>query len=159
MIDESTVNSQIVDSVSTTVTLATGQAPSQAHGMIDAVMLETLGMAMYNAVNRQQSSGMISAAAVTSACARILTMQPPAPPPPPPAPPPPPSVNPLPGPAAPPSSPATLIAAAMADGQTAIQVLQAQSVGSSQEASLAQKDLQALAAAATTAANTSHTPA
>ncbi|WP_431257272.1 RebB family R body protein [Roseateles chitinivorans] len=154
MIDESTVNSQIVDSVSTTVTLATGQAPSQAHGMIDAVLLETLGMAMYNAVNRQQSSGMISAAAVTSACARILTMQPPAPPPP--APPPPPSVNPLPGPAAPPASSANLIAGAMADGQTAIQVLQAQSAGSSQDAGLAQKDLLALAAAATAAANTTH---
>lgn len=98
-LDDSTVNSQIVDAVSNVVTLTTGQSPSQAFGMLDAVLLETLGMAMHNAVNRQQSAGMINSAALTAACAKILAVPFPAPPPPPPpAPAPPPEVHPLPGP-------------------------------------------------------------
>lgn len=99
MIDDSSVNSQIVDAVSSIVTLTTGQAPAQALGMLDAVMLETLGMAMHNAVNRQQGAGMINAAAITAACAKMISAPFPVPPPPPPAPPgPPPTVAPLPGP-------------------------------------------------------------
>ncbi|PTT89320.1 translation initiation factor 2, partial [Pelomonas sp. HMWF004] len=39
MIEEHEANSQIVDAVSSTVTLAVGQSPAQAQGMIDAVML------------------------------------------------------------------------------------------------------------------------
>ncbi|MGD3727160.1 RebB family R body protein [Xanthomonas citri pv. citri] len=73
MIDDSSVNSQIVDAVSSIVTLTTGQAPAQALGMLDAVMLETLGMAMHNAVNRQQGAGMINAAAITAACAKMIS--------------------------------------------------------------------------------------
>ncbi|WP_179098179.1 RebB family R body protein, partial [Burkholderia pseudomallei] len=83
-LDDSTVNSQIVDAVSNVVTLTTGQSPSQAFGMLDAVLLETLGMAMHNAVNRQQSAGMINSAALTAARATILAVPFPAPPPPPP---------------------------------------------------------------------------
>jgi hypothetical protein len=68
----STVNSQIVDSVSDVVTLTGGIAPAQAFGMLDTVMVETLGMAMYNAVNRQQGASMIGSAAVTAACAKMI---------------------------------------------------------------------------------------
>ncbi|MCE4554587.1 RebB family R body protein [Roseateles cellulosilyticus] len=70
--DEGTVNSQILDAAVSTVALTTGQAASQALAMLDVVLLETLGMAMHNAVHRQQSAGMVSAAAVTAACAKML---------------------------------------------------------------------------------------
>ncbi len=146
MTEESTVNSQIVDAVSSVVTLSSGQAPAQSQGMLDAVLLETLSMAMYNAVNRQQSAGMIGSAAVTAACAKMLSAPfPIVPPPPPPGPPP--VINPLPGPP-PDLPPSAVIAAALAEGQTAIQVLQAQATGSSQDAATAKADLQQLAAAA-----------
>jgi Killing trait len=141
--DESTVNSQITDSVSSVVTLSTGQAASQARGMLDAVLLETLGMAMYNAVHRQQSAGMISSAAVTAACAKMLAApfpieQPPTPPGPPP------EVKPplSPPPTLPP--PASVIAAALADGKTAVEVLKAQAGKSADTAANANSDLLAL---------------
>lgn len=144
MAEEGTVNSQIADSVSSVVTLATGQAASQAFGMLDAVMLESLGMAMHNAVHRQQSSSMINSAAVTAACAKILAtpIGPPSPPPPPPPEKPdPPQVNPLDGPN---SSPPVdvVIKNAMDSGKDAISALKAQG-------DLA--DSQAAAAAATSA--------
>lgn len=146
MIEEGTVNSQVVDAVSSVVTLSSGQSPSQSQGMLDAVLLETLSMAMYNAVNRQQSAGMIGSAAVTAACAKMLSAPfPVMPPPPPPGPLP--VVNPLPGPA-PDLPPSAVIAAALSEGQTAIQVLQAQATGSSQDAATAKADLQQLATAA-----------
>lgn len=117
--DNSTVNSQIVDAVSSIVTLTTGQSPSQALAMLDAVLLETLGMAMHNAVNRQQSASMVSAAALTAACAKMLAVPFPAPPaPPPPAPTPPPAVHPLPGPEEPPPQ-AALVKAAVQEGEIA----------------------------------------
>ncbi|RQP21898.1 RebB family R body protein [Piscinibacter terrae] len=141
--DDGTVNSQIVDSVSSVVTLSTGQAASQALGMLDAVLLETLGMAMYNAVNRQQSAGMISSAAITAACAKMLAAPfPIVPPPPPPGPPP--VVWPLPGPPPQPAPSAAVIAAAMAEGKTAVDVLKAQALGTSTDAATAQSDLQEL---------------
>uniref|UniRef100_UPI00195355CD RebB family R body protein n=1 Tax=Escherichia coli TaxID=562 RepID=UPI00195355CD len=59
MSDEGTVNSRVIDSVASVVTLLSGQSPSQAFGMLDAVMVETLGMAMHNAVGRQQGGGMV----------------------------------------------------------------------------------------------------
>lgn len=96
MAEDGTVNSQITDSVTQIVALLTGLSPSQSMGMLDAVLLDTLGMAMHNAVSRQQNSHMASQAAVTAACARMLQVQPPAPPKP--LPPPAPVVQPLPPP-------------------------------------------------------------
>lgn len=84
MSDEGTVNNQMMDATTGIVTLLTGQAPSQAFGMLDAVMVETLGMAMHNAVHRQQNASLVNAAAVTAACAKMLAVPFPAPPPPPP---------------------------------------------------------------------------
>lgn len=142
MIDDSSVNSQIVDAVSSIVTLTTGQAPAQALGMLDAVMLETLGMAMHNAVNRQQGAGMINAAAITAACAKMISAPFPVPPPPPPAPPgPPPTVAPLPGPPPVPPPPAALIAAAAAEAKVAVDVLKTQAQGASADAATATADL------------------
>jgi hypothetical protein len=71
LMSEGTVNSQIVDSVANVVTLASATA-LPAFAMLDAVFAEALGMAMHNAVNRQQSASMIGSAAVTAACARML---------------------------------------------------------------------------------------
>ena len=102
--------------------------------MLDAVMVETLGMAMHNAVSRQQGAGMISSAAVTAACARMLSMPFPMPPPPPP--PPPPVVQPLPGPP-PDAAPMAVVAAALAEGESAIETLKVQAGASSQAATVA----------------------
>lgn len=66
------VNDQIVESVADVVTLNIGEAPSQSSAMLDVVMAETIGMSMYNAVSRQQSSSTVSSAAVTAACAKML---------------------------------------------------------------------------------------
>ena len=148
--DDNTVNSQVVDSVASVVTLATGHAASQALGMLDAVLLESLGMSMYNAVNRQQSAGMISAAALTATCAKMLstplaTGTPPAPPPPPGAPP---DVRQLPGPPPSPPLPAAVIAAAMAEGRSAIQTLKDQALSASDDAANAADDLKSLQALA-----------
>jgi hypothetical protein len=69
---EHLVNDQIVESVADVVTLNSGHAPAQSAAMLDIVMAETIGMSMYNAVSRQQSSSMVGSAAVTSACAKML---------------------------------------------------------------------------------------
>jgi hypothetical protein len=134
--DQGSVNGQIVDSVADVVALNSGIAPTQAFGMLDSVMTETLGMAMYNAVSRQQGSSMIGSAATTAVCAKMLSapfpFEIPPPPPPPPAPPaPPPSggVEPLaPPPPKPPPPAAAIIAAAKAEGEWAIKTLKAEEI-------------------------------
>jgi hypothetical protein len=87
MADDHKVNAQIVDSVADVVTLSAGIAPAHGAAMLEAILSETLGMAMYNAVSRQQSSSTIGSAATTSACAKMLSV-PIAPPRPAPLPPP-----------------------------------------------------------------------
>lgn len=151
MNDDATVNSQVMDSVSSIVSLSTAQSPAQSQGMLDAVFLETLGMAMYNAVNRQQNAGMVSAAAVTAACAKMLATPFRILPPPPPTPPAP-EVNPLPGPPPQASSPAAAAATALATGEVAVQSLKAQAQELSTETAAVQASLQKLAADATSAA-------
>lgn len=137
-----TVNSQIVDSMTGVVTLLSGQAPSQSFGLLDAVMAETLGMAMHNAVSRQQGASVIGSAAVTAACAKMLTVPfPILPPPLPPAPPP--VVIPLPGPP-PDLSPGALVAAAFTEAETAIDILKTQATSPSPVAQTAQTDLNQL---------------
>jgi hypothetical protein len=134
-----TVNSQIVDSVTNVVTLLSSQAPSQSFGMLDAVMAETLGMAMHNAVSRQQGASVISSAAVTAACARMLMARLPGPLPPDPAPPP--IVIPLPGPVLPPDA---ALAAAFSQAETAIDALKTQGDAAASQAQQAQNDLDQL---------------
>lgn len=147
------VNGQILDSVADVVTLANGTAPSQAFAMLDAVMAETLGMAMYNAVSRQQGGGMIGSAAVTAACARMLGS--PfgiAPPPSPPVPPVPwPHVEPLPPvpPLPPTPQPGALILAATADAERAIETIRSVGEISADDAAQAKTSLQMLASEAT----------
>lgn len=69
---ESTLNSQMVDSVAAMNFINNGSSPTSSQAMLNAVMAEALGMAMHNAVMRQQSSSMVSSAATTAACAKML---------------------------------------------------------------------------------------
>jgi hypothetical protein len=137
-----TVNSQILDSTTGVITLLSGQAPSQAFSLLDAVMAETLGMAMHNAVSRQQGAGVISSAAVTAACAKMLVVPFPILPPLPISPLPP-NVDPLPGPP-PDLSPAAAEAAAFVGAEAAIDVLKATAAGGSSLSQTAQADLDQL---------------
>jgi hypothetical protein len=137
-----TVNSQILDSTTGVLTLLSGQAPSQAFSLLDAVMAETLGMAMHNAISRQQGAGVISSAAVTAACAKMLVVPFPILPALP-IPPLPPVVEPLPGPP-PDLSPGAVAAAAYAGAEAAIDVLKATAAGASNLSETAQADLDQL---------------
>jgi hypothetical protein len=57
-----------------------GQPTAQTFGLLEAVMSETLGMAMHNAVRAQGNMQTVNAAAVVASCARMLNASPPAPP-------------------------------------------------------------------------------
>ena len=140
--EPSTVNTQIVDSVTGVVTLLAGQAPSQSFVLLDAVMAETLAMAMQNAVSRQQGASVVSSAAVTATCAKMLMANPPGPPPP--QPPLPPVVVPLPGPP-PDPSPQAAVAAAFAQAEADIDFLKTQAASTTVSVQQqAQDDLNAL---------------
>jgi hypothetical protein len=143
MSSDGTVNARIVDSVATNVTLMTGQSPSQAFGMLDTVMAETLGMAMHNAVLRQQAASMIGSAAVTATCARMLQAPSPAPFPRPPIPPPPVIDELKPPPPTPPDGPElpeVIIAMAGAEADAAVEVLQQEAKAADEEAQAAAEE-------------------
>jgi len=123
---ENFVNDQIVESVADVVTLNSGLAPFQSAAMLDVVMAETMGMSMYNAVSRQQSSSMVGSAAVTSACAKMLQTPFPILPPPLPFVVPPSGLQPLPVPGL---TDAEAIAVAGVDAGAAIDVLAAEAKG------------------------------
>lgn len=72
MAGEGTVNDQITDSYSQTIGAVLGNSPSGTKGMLDALMAETVGMAMYNAVTNQHNAQLVSNASVIAACARML---------------------------------------------------------------------------------------
>jgi hypothetical protein len=111
---------------------------SSAHtfSLLEAVMTETLGMSMHNAVRAQNSMQMVSGAAVVAACARMLQASPPPPPLPPPVPPP------VVGPA---SGTASVIAKDTVRADTAISALAQDYQTSSANVSSATAALQALA--------------
>lgn len=71
----SAVNSQVTDSVTTTIANVLGNAPAQGFGLLDTVMAETVGMMMHNAVTAQQNAQMVGNAAVTATCAKMLQVQ------------------------------------------------------------------------------------
>jgi hypothetical protein len=66
-----TVNSQIVDAVTLLNTLALGQSPAAAAGMVAMMTADALTLGMLNAVARQQADATIASAAVAAACARM----------------------------------------------------------------------------------------
>jgi len=69
---DGTVNHQITDSVTQTMAHVVGHSPSETKSMLDTLMAETIGMAMYNAVTNQHNAQMVSNATVIAACARML---------------------------------------------------------------------------------------
>jgi len=75
----STVNTQVIDSVTDTNTTIIGNAPAEGFALLDTVMAETVGMLMHNAVNTQTNAQMIGNAAVTATCARMLSVPAPVP--------------------------------------------------------------------------------
>ncbi len=77
MSDAGTVNDQITDAVTQGIAAVLGHAPAESSAMLDAVMAETLGMSMHNAVTAQHNMQMVSAASVTATCARIIQGGPP----------------------------------------------------------------------------------
>lgn len=68
----SSLNSQAVEAAAVIDTLVTGLTPAASFAILDGVVTETLGLAMQNAVARQQSGGTIAQAALSAACARIV---------------------------------------------------------------------------------------
>jgi hypothetical protein len=66
------VNSQIIDSINSTTAHTVGHSSAESQGLLDTLMAETIGMAMYNAVTSQHNAQMVSTASVTAACARML---------------------------------------------------------------------------------------
>jgi killing trait domain-containing protein len=85
---ESAVNSQVVDTVAAILTSSAGGAPADSFAMLEVVTTETIGMAMHNALARQQAGALVASAAAAAICARIGAVPPPFPPPIPPPPPP-----------------------------------------------------------------------
>lgn len=72
---EDMVNTQIRDAVQFSNDTTIGQAAAHSTGMIDTLMAETIGMAMYNAVNTQYNAQMIGSAAIAASCAKMLRTQ------------------------------------------------------------------------------------
>ncbi len=80
MPSENSINDHIVDSVDFVVNHGIKHAQSQTTAMLDAVMAETIGMLMHNAVTAQHNGQMVGSAAVTATCAKILSVPLPEPP-------------------------------------------------------------------------------
>ena len=68
----SSVNDQIIDSITSSAQAVGSASPAHSVSMTDLVMAETISMGMHNAVNTQHSSQMTGSAAITAACARII---------------------------------------------------------------------------------------
>jgi hypothetical protein len=65
---------QIFDLASGLDTLALGVSPSESFAVLGAVMAQTLGMAMFNAVSAQQNASTIRSAAITMACTGLMSL-------------------------------------------------------------------------------------
>lgn len=74
MSDSGAPNSnRMLDLASDVDTLVIGTSPAQSFAMLDAVMTQAVGMAMFNAVHAQQTAAITRNAAVTMACTVILS--------------------------------------------------------------------------------------
>ncbi|CAN2040117.1 hypothetical protein GMMP15_1550008 [Candidatus Magnetomoraceae bacterium gMMP-15] len=76
MSQNSMINTQITDSIKASLTTLIGGAPSQPMAIMNSVMVETLGMAMHNAVNTQHNAQMVSSASTTAVCTKLLNIFP-----------------------------------------------------------------------------------
>jgi hypothetical protein len=71
---KATDTNQIFDLAADLDTLALGISPSESFAVLGAVMAQTLGMAMFNAVSAQQNASTIRSAAVTMACTGLMSL-------------------------------------------------------------------------------------
>lgn len=141
---ESTLNGQIVDSVASMNFINNGSSPASSQAMLNAVMAESLGMAMHNAVMRQQANSMVSSAATTAACAKMLQARSNgAPPMPPFVPVPVPDIPPLDG----PNDGATIVARSEARAMEAIGAIEDEVVESQQTGTIATSALSGISSA------------
>jgi hypothetical protein len=69
-----TDTNQIFDLAAGLDTLALGVSPSESFAVLGAVMAQTLGMAMFNAVSAQQNASTIRSAAITMACTGLMSL-------------------------------------------------------------------------------------
>jgi hypothetical protein len=127
--ESSAVNSQIVDSVSALAALTAGQGSASSASMLSLVAAETVALGLYNAIARQQADATISSASVAALCARMLG-----------------GGASVPVDAA--ASPLGTVAAAEAQAQVAIHVLQASAGQPGEDSTAANAALLRLAAAA-----------
>ncbi len=74
MADNSKTNSQITDTMAQLNSALVGGSSAQSMAFVNAVMADTLGMTMHNAVSVQHNSQMIGGASTTSACAKMLSI-------------------------------------------------------------------------------------
>ena len=74
MADNSSSNSQITDTMTQLNSAILGGSSAQSMALVNAVMADTLGMTMHNAVSVQHNSQMIGSASTTSACAKMLSI-------------------------------------------------------------------------------------
>ena len=66
------VNSQITDAITQLNSMLVGKSAPQSMAIMSAVMADTMGMALHNAVSTQHHAQMIGGASTTSTCARML---------------------------------------------------------------------------------------
>lgn len=64
----------VFESVADLQKLIRGSSNSQSMALLNSVMVETIGMSMYNAVSTQHNAQMLNTAATTSTCAKILSV-------------------------------------------------------------------------------------
>lgn len=68
------VNTQITDAITQTVTATVGQSASVALGMFFQVEAQAFGQSMQNAVNSQQNINQIAEATTAVAVAKIMAL-------------------------------------------------------------------------------------
>ncbi|MEA3032581.1 MAG: hypothetical protein QOH86_597 [Sphingomonadales bacterium] len=68
---ESSVNSQVIDSIAAINTLTEGLAPSTSAAMLGLIGADSLALATLNAVARQQGDATLRSASLAAVCARL----------------------------------------------------------------------------------------
>ena len=70
------LNNQIVDSVSQTAVMTLGSSPSMAIGLLYQAVSQAMGNAANNATVQQQQGSTVTIAVASTACAIILAQKP-----------------------------------------------------------------------------------
>ena len=67
------MNSQVTDAITQANALAVGEGPAASMAMVNAVMAETLGMMMHNAITAQNGMQTIAKSATAVVCSLIIS--------------------------------------------------------------------------------------